>query len=538
MARHYLDWLDRIGDAQKTKSRLPQFASFEWVAKPAVPVKGAEIAVTRAKEMHDDKRSLNGQRIEATGGKVQRGNGQQFDVAFKDGTTARYRAWTDTPYAHRGMTEIVVPGAASDATLAAAIRVLERLGVDAAAASPAALDIAYLRRQAAASGLDKDASYKGLVDKLAARKASVEDQVRELVAFWEKRLGVADLRSSPRWNPDGDYQPGVAGGLRGGRRVHWRFDVTDEDIAREMGRYRVYHRNTGGRSTPQMVDMVLTNGGHMMAQTERMRTGTSSSGMSQGQDVNTGGAQYFFTRVRELRSPSQIEAGFYWRPELLRRLDAVTYDSDMYGRMTGDTRAKNHQAGIQGWKKAANHGSNETLFKGSVSLTEHLDFVVVRDAKERAELIATFRRHGVERIGGAPVESRIHIAGQAPVPGAKEAPPKPAAPQAPASPKQPPQTPPEGSVEAPGSLPLQTFKNGKPKVPAIKAIAEAKKLSQADVKSQIGQLSQIVGDPKAAQLIYSRLAKGELWQIIEAKDASAVIVKYGLAKPLAKLGAK
>lgn len=307
--------------------------------------------------------------------------------------------------------------------------------------------------------------------------------------------------------------------------------MTDEDIAREMGRYRVYHNNTGQSSMAVMVDKVLASGGHLMAQTERMRTGLVSGGMSQGQDVTTGGAQYLFTRVRELKSSSQIDAGFYWRPQLLRRLDAVTYDSDRYGEMRHNNRAKEHLAGIEGWKKASNQGKNETMFKGSVPLLDHLDFVVVHDAKERAELIATFRRHGVERIGGAPIDSRIHIAGHAPVPGAKEAPPKPAAP----SPKPAPQPPPGGSVEAPGSLPLQTFKNGKPKVPAIKAIADAKKLSQAVVKSQIGQLAQVVGDPKAAQLIYSRLAKGELWPIIETKDASAVIAKYGLAKPLAKL---
>jgi hypothetical protein len=54
-------------------------------------------------------------------------------------------------------------------------------------------------------------------------------------------------------------------------------------------------------------------------------------------DMESGGASYFFTRLRKLPSSGGSgNVGFYFKPHLLRRMDAITYEGDKYGRVTGN----------------------------------------------------------------------------------------------------------------------------------------------------------------------------------------------------------
>jgi len=61
---------------------------------------------------------------------------------------------------------------------------------------------------------------------------------------------------------------------------------------------------------------------------------------------------YFFTRIRKLPGVGyeRGDTGFYFKPHLLRRMDAITYDGDKYGRVTGNHVKQHRKVGINDYK--------------------------------------------------------------------------------------------------------------------------------------------------------------------------------------------
>ena len=168
-----------------------------------------------------------------------------------------------------------------------------------------------------------------------------------------------------------------------------------------MAGYGLYHRLTDDRSLPKFVDEVLGNNGAMASTVEKMRIGIKPGGMSPQEDMDTGGATYFFTRIRKLpgqRGGSQ-EPGLYFKKRMLRRMDAITYHGDKFGRVTGDTVRRSRRSGIEDWKQiAARRASDETIFKYSVTLLDNIDVIAVQSSSERTRVIQAFKKHGIERL--------------------------------------------------------------------------------------------------------------------------------------------
>lgn len=77
---------------------------------------------------------------------------------------------------------------------------------------------------------------------------------------------------------------------------------------------------------------------------------------------------------------------------------AISYDSDKYGRTTGNTpreRAWNYK----GWKRiAAARKNDETIFKYAVNLLEGIDHIKTGSPAERKKILAIFRKHGITRL--------------------------------------------------------------------------------------------------------------------------------------------
>jgi hypothetical protein len=116
----------------------------------------------------------------------------------------------------------------------------------------------------------------------------------------------------------------------------------------------------------------------MISTVEKMRIGVPVGGMSPGADMKSGGAGYFFTRIRKLpgkRGGSGL-FGFYLRPELLRRIYPITYESDKYRRVTGSHVRQHRRTSIQDFKRIeARRGCDETIFKNEVSLLDNIHVV-------------------------------------------------------------------------------------------------------------------------------------------------------------------
>ena len=139
---------------------------------------------------------------------------------------------------------------------------------------------------------------------------------------------------------------------------------------------------------------------------------TQPGGMSPAADMESGGATYFFTRIRKTPTATRPgEPGLYFKKGLLRRMDAITYDRDKYGRCTGTEVREHRKAMIPDWKKIADReGNDETIFKYTVTLADNLDAVVARDAAERARIVAAFKKHGLDRLpDGRKIEDAVLV---------------------------------------------------------------------------------------------------------------------------------
>lgn len=128
---------------------------------------------------------------------------------------------------------------------------------------------------------------------------------------------------------------------------------------------------------------------------EKMRGGVKPGGMSPVEDMETGGASYFFTRIKKQKSTS---AGFYFKKQMLRRMDAVSYGEDKYGRVTGDFVRENRGTTPTEWKRFAGSTSNETIFKYSVTLLDNIETIKTRNRAERDRVLKAFKKHGIEKL--------------------------------------------------------------------------------------------------------------------------------------------
>lgn len=146
------------------------------------------------------------------------------------------------------------------------------------------------------------------------------------------------------------------------------------------------------------MELVLNCGGQMAPTTDKLRRGIRMGGMSPDADLGTGGASYFFTRIKEADEAAS-DAGFIWRANVVARLDAISYAGDTFGKVDdGESGVQGRRkTGVKEWRACANRGSNETIFKNGLSLFDDLDGIVCASAAKKAAIVQIFRKHGYDR---------------------------------------------------------------------------------------------------------------------------------------------
>jgi hypothetical protein len=117
--------------------------------------------------------------------------------------------------------------------------------------------------------------------------------------------------------------------------------------------------------------------------------------MSPGRDLNTGGANYFFTRIKE-KDKAHRKQGIVWKSKVAARVDAITYDSDFFGDTRGNHVKENRRTTIEQMKMAVNNGTNETILKDSLSIFDDVDRIVCKNRAEVREVIKLFTDAGLE----------------------------------------------------------------------------------------------------------------------------------------------
>jgi hypothetical protein len=246
MADSYIKWLDEIKEAvdwdRATNGIFEQYLpELPKQAKPKKP----DFKVTKGKVTHT-KRRINGGKITVEMDDIDNyamfnrdsrmQDGLQFTAEFDDGTRLKYRPWDNANlYAQRGELEIVIDGDASGKKVEAMMTKLEKLGIDARISSPENAEQMYLEKMAYIRKVDHTAEYKRLQKRLDDRDASVNERVQTLREFWQKELNVEDITKLPDYDPMGAYQAGFLDrGLKGGYRHQYRFDITEEDLEKNM----------------------------------------------------------------------------------------------------------------------------------------------------------------------------------------------------------------------------------------------------------------------------------------------------------------
>ena len=318
-----------------------------------------------------------------------------------DGAIVRYWAKdTDTYFALQGRIEIEVPGTRQGDS-ARVFDTIGKLGISSQRATPLDIEELYL---------DKIGYIHRINKKLANETkgvASQQERVDLKLKLLNKKLKT-DLKQSPAYNPTGEYQA-----YGQGWRVHFRPElILDPDFKKFEKERRIVHRNTSNRKLETVVKDVLSSGGQMASTTDKVRRGLPPGGMSPESDLRSGGANYFFARIRTKQS-AYDEVGFVWKSKQIARMDAISYDSDYYGRTTGSHVQNNRQVDLKDLRKMAQFGSNETIFKDSLSLFDDLDHIVTGNKDERDAIIKVFRKAGYDQWpDGRNLEDVIKLKGE------------------------------------------------------------------------------------------------------------------------------
>jgi SPP1 gp7 family putative phage head morphogenesis protein len=323
----------------------------------------------------------------------QQDNGQTFDLTrelsgirhyertLDDGTVIRY--WPqegNTAFAMWNRIEVEAPGH-GPASSARVMEAIEELGIDTTKPTRKQHELLYLQQIAYANKIDTDAAFKKAIEKgdIEAAKAHISS-----------KTGV-DLDASPHYRPEGVKQA-----YDHGRTVRYRPELlgSPEWSAFEKG-YRLHHSVTGGNTIESMLEKVLDGGGQMAPTTDKIRRGIPPGGMSPGADLQTGGASYFFTRIKTARS-AQSRPGVVWKAKVAARMDAISYGHDAFGETKGDYVRRNRRSTVAEMKNASQTSNNETILKNSLSLFDDLDRIVAGSAAERDRIIAMFKARGYD----------------------------------------------------------------------------------------------------------------------------------------------
>jgi hypothetical protein len=93
---------------------------------------------------------------------------------------------------------------------------------------------------------------------------------------------------------------------------------------------------------------------------------------------------------------------------MLRRSDAISYQGDMFGRVTGDNVRTHRATTIDQFKNFSMYGGNETIFKGPVTILDNIETIGAKSKAQRKRIIKKFKDHGITRMSdGRSVEDVV-----------------------------------------------------------------------------------------------------------------------------------
>ena len=320
------------------------------------------------------------------------GAGLRYEATLADGTRVVYFPHDSAvAWAMQGVLKIDVPGRGMQST-ERVFGTMSEIGLKAQRATQVDRQHLYLNAYARVSlagptRMEARAQF-------AAIARPGEDGVRAKLELLRKLTGV-DVEASEGWR----QIDGVRQAFGHGRAYQLRPDLDASKMAQLDKTHVLFHNPQGlgtnaGTGVFERLKTVIEGGGMFASLTDRVRRGVALSGSSVSSDLASGGGDYHFTRIRS-RASQAGSTGVYWKTAALRRMDAITYDSDMFGRTTGSTVEMSRLGqDIASFKSVAASTSNETIFKGGMSIFDELDAIVLSSQAEVTAAIKWMQEKG------------------------------------------------------------------------------------------------------------------------------------------------
>lgn len=404
MAQEYLDVIDRIQTiwGERSGQKIPNFIPYVRKTNETI-AEGGEKAFSASR--HEVKLLYHKR---GTGRKLISENddadysallshtrgGDQVELAF-DGGRIRYITQSDTnPFAHRGNVEIILDRELDEAAVEQAFEIMKRLDIDARVASPEDRELLYLLRQSYVTKDHTRDDFKRMIKRLDDEGASTEKRVAALRKYWADQMEVDDVTKIPEYNPAGEWELcGEDHTIRAGRWHQYRFDIKDKDIAD----LRLVHDTLYGTSqTAADVYSAAMPGNQTLTATIDKFRWNIPRGASPDSDMDSGGAAYVYTRL--VKNPvEKLGAGkIVWKSRIVRRMDAVVYDYDAYGRTLDDniTKRRVDFIGREWWR--VQHG--ETDFKYGINFIDQVERIGYGSEADKQRLIKAFKDAGYARL--------------------------------------------------------------------------------------------------------------------------------------------
>jgi SPP1 gp7 family putative phage head morphogenesis protein len=392
----------KIGRAQKIPGKFDAggmtAVQYEVKAAPAAkPAAAPTIPWKRVNELRVEKATFDKSRpkLSATTVKVP-GAEEVYEATLADGTVLRFVPdRRENSQAVKGLFYVDTPG--TDAKAAARpLEILQQLGVNSTRASEVDRQVLYLNQVAEIRlAADRTKLKEFLaIDTQRSGQALVLEKLRLL----KMHTGV-DVTKSRGWQAvNGERQA-----FGHGRAYTVRPDLDTPEFDQFDREYAVYHNplnlaadGSGSEGVADQLLTIINGGGQAASQLDRARRGAfAGKGTSVTADFNSGGADYFFTRIRA-RTDTQ-GPGFYWKAKVLKRTDAITYDGDKYGNTTERYKESRLGQTVTSFRTAARSRGNETIFKNGLSVFDDLDRVVVYTDAEQKRLIAELKALGYSK---------------------------------------------------------------------------------------------------------------------------------------------
>ncbi len=308
--------------------------------------------------------------------------GEMYEATV-DGVTIRYYPGDDY-FALKNRMEVIAPGH-GPAAAQRAMETLEKIGVNNYRSSLLDIEELYLTQIAYHRNINFSAFTRttgGIIEQ--------EKRIAAMKKWLNDELGIDDITKTRSYNPYGERQA-----FDTGWQHTYRPDMDGPEWTQFENDYRIHHRITADGMLDAM-QKILSSGGSMAPTTDKLRRGIEVRGMSPESDLGTGGASYFFTRIKTRQSAYDVR-GLVWRSKHAKRLDSISYNHDAFGKTKGDYVALNRVSTIDGWKDASRNGSNELDFKNGMSIFDGLDRIVAGSASERSAIIKIFKDHGYNK---------------------------------------------------------------------------------------------------------------------------------------------